>query len=193
MKNQTCCIVALLCFGLFFSSCDIEDVKASGEVTTKDYNFTDFSALDICCDFKAYLTFSSTEESIQIEADDNLHEYIVVELSGNTLVIRLKDNVSVRGNETMNAYITTALIKDIEATGDSEVFLENKLNTKQAKIELSGDSKLIGEIEVLDFDVELKGDSKMEISGSTKKLEAVIKGDSKLENFMFSVDDLEIE
>jgi hypothetical protein len=193
MNNQSLFILLLLCLGLSFYSCDVESIKASGDVTVETYNYTDFDGIDICCDMKAYITFSNSEEFIEIEADDNLHEHIVVELSGTTLVVRVKDNTRIRGNETMNVYITASSLTYFEASGDAEIYLENELTGEKVDIEVTGDSKFTGALEVESMDAELKGDSEMRITGSTLKLDAELIGDSKLENFDFVVEDLEIE
>lgn len=190
MRSSILLIIAIL-FSL--QSCDYERVNASGEVTTVEHIFTDFTGIDISSDFKAFITITESEESISIEADDNLHEHIVVELNGTILEIRLKNNTCIKGNETLNAYISSDMLTSFEASGDSEIFLENELQAEDVTIELSGDSKFDGLLTVTDLDVELRGDSKILLVGSTDKLEATAKGDSKIENFGFSVNKLEID
>src|SRR6056300_450284 len=91
--------IILIVLSLILSSCSVDTIKVSGNdaITYRNINVTDFSAVEIANDFNAYITFSDTEESIEIEANENLHQYIVVKKEGNNLVVRLKNNINIRG------------------------------------------------------------------------------------------------
>ncbi|MGS0528251.1 GIN domain-containing protein [Zobellia nedashkovskayae] len=68
----------------------IDHVKASDEITTKDLTISDYDKLKVSNAFDVYVNFSEGEEQIRIEANDNLHERIVVAREGNEIIIKLK-------------------------------------------------------------------------------------------------------
>ena len=185
-------LIAVFVVCVFFQSHGQNFIKPSGNVITKEYNFTDFTALDISNDFKAYVTFTEDEKKVNIKADDNLHDHIVVRMNGNTLEIRFKNNFNIRGKETLKAYISVSTIHDFRVAGDSKVYLENKLVTNNLKVKLSGDSRFEGDLEVRNLAVDLKGDSYMEVSGKTHVLKGTVKGDSKIEKYSLVIDRLDI-
>ena len=174
---------AIFVLGLFLTSCEQQIFTPSGNITTIEKDITGFDALDVSHDFKVFVQFSDSEESVRIEADDNFAEYIIVEKIGSTLHISLKHIQNIRGKRTLNAYITTATLNEIEATGDSQVTLENELKTEQLKIDLRGDSQLQGPITANRLQVGIGGDSKMTLDNMMKGESVVltVKGDSKFE------------
>lgn len=174
---------AIFVLGLFLTSCEQQIFTPSGNITTIEKDITGFDALDVSHDFKVFVQFSDSEESVRIEADDNFAEYIIVEKIGSTLHISLKRIQNIRGKRTLNAYITTATLNEIEASGDSQVTLENELKTEQLKIDLRGDSQLQGPITANRLQVGIGGDSKMTLDNMMQGESVVltVKGDSKFE------------
>ena len=67
-------------------------VTPSGEITTVNHSVGGFSELDISDAFNVYVTFSENEESVQVEANANLHPYIEVSKNGDRLIVKLNDN-----------------------------------------------------------------------------------------------------
>ncbi len=188
MKSIT--IFGLLATLLMVSSCDTESIRVSDEISTREYSFTDYSKLELAGDFDAYVRFSDTEERIEIEANANLQDKIIVSKTGNTLKIRLENNVSVRGNATMKAYITTRNIDDYRVSGDSFVQLENLLATDNIAIEVLGDSRFTGELETNNLFINLKGDSEVNAFGTATTLNADLSGDSELKDYDLAVEEL---
>lgn len=169
------------------ATAQFKSIKPSKEITTKEYNdFKDFENLDLANDFKAYVTFTDGPESIKIEANENLHEYITVEMEGNTLVIKFKSTWSIRGNETLHAYISTRQLRNFRASADAYIYFENPLKTEKAKITLRGDSQLKGDIEVNDLYLNLRGDSIIKLAGKADELDAELRGDSIMEDGDFT-------
>ncbi len=174
---------AIFALGLSLTSCEQYSFTPSGDITNIEKDITGFDALDVSHDFTVFVKFSDAEESVRIEADDNFSDHIVVEKIGSTLHISLEGIQNIRGRKTLNAYITTPTLKDIEATGDSKVILENELQNEQVKINLRGDSQLQGPISANHLAASISGDSKM-ILDNMMQGESVIltvKGDSKFE------------
>lgn len=186
-------LFALLATALLMSSCETDSIRASNEISNREYNFTEYSGLEISGDFNAFVRFSETEERIEIEANENLHNKILVTKDGNTLKIRLQNNTNIRGNATLNAYITTRNISNYWVSGDSDIELETVLVTDNASIDVRGDSGFTGEIDVNTIFIDLKGDSEADIFGTATQLDGDLSGDSKLKDYDLSVNDLNLK
>ncbi|MDT0607504.1 head GIN domain-containing protein [Croceitalea rosinachiae] len=192
MKSKS--IITILIFvAILFTSCDNETIRAEGEVTTRSFSFTNYTGLRASDSFSVFVTFSDTEESIEIDANDNLHKNIVVEQDGNNLVIRLRDNVSIKGRSTLNVYIVTNDLSKFDLSGASEVSLENDWTTKAAEIVLSGASNLEGKINTEQLIVKLDGASDLDLFGSANSLNARLSGSSTFKDYDLSINDLTIE
>lgn len=188
MKSNV--LFGLLATALLVSSCDSESIRASDEISTREYSFSDYSGLRVSGDFDAFVRFSETEERIEIEANENLQDKIIVSKEGSTLWIRLENNVNVRGNATMKAFITTQNISDYQVSGDSYVELENVLTSDNVSLDVTGDSRFTGEIEATTLFVDLKGDSEVDAFGTVNTLNAELSGDSELKDYDMNLEDL---
>jgi hypothetical protein len=187
--------LTLISFSLFLFSCDLydEQVKPSGMITTRNEAFEDYDMIEASHAFQIYVNFSDTEEMIQIEANDNLHQYIEVKKINNVLHIGLKDNVSVRGSATLKAYITTKHVPSYSGSGATRFIIESALISEDAHIYLSGASVLNGDLQATNVVADLSGASVMNISGSADIFEIEASGASVCKNFGFEVKKLEAQ
>lgn len=191
MKTKSIRIVIALVCGLL-SSCEYETIRASRHVTKREVNYSDFNGIKVSNAFNAYITFSDTEEKIEIEANENLHDNVVLKIEGNDLIVKLKKHTIVGGKVTLNVFITTKRITHFDISGASNLTLENALVAENASIELSGASEFYGELRVNRLEVDTSGASRIELFGSTGYLDASLKGSSELRDYDFTVEELDI-
>lgn len=188
MKSKL--IYGLLATALLMSSCDIESIKVSDTLSTREYSFANYEALQISGDFNAFVTFSETEEHIEIEANENIQNKISVSKEGNTLRIGLENNINLRGNATLNAYITTNNISRYRISGDSFLELENELVAEKVTLDVLGDSRFFGEVDVNNLSADVRGDSVIDVFGSAKTVNVNLSGDSTFKDYDLEVEDL---
>ena len=192
MKTQLFIIGLVLSLGLL-SSCDHDTIRVSSEVTTTEVSFSDYSGLQVSNAINAFVTFSDSEEKIVIEANDNLHDRIIVKREGNDVVVKLKKLTNVKGNATLNAYITTKRMSKFEIKGASSLTLENEWVSEDARIEVSGASDFTGELSVERLHMNMLGASNADIFGTAKSAYADLSGSSEIRNYDLLVERLEID
>lgn len=180
--------------GMVMSSCEIPNrVIPSGNLTTQVKYISDYDAIEASNAFTVYVNFSENEESIEIEADDNLQPYIEVRKVSGTLIIGLRNNINVRGNATMRAYITTRQVTGYTASGASNFFIDNDLTANAVNIHLSGASYFGGYLNVNHVSISMSGASNVEIEGSTDSFDVSASGASNLGSYDFMADDLDVD
>lgn len=192
MRTKSIIIVLILALGVL-TSCDHESIRASDEVSSLDYAIPEYSTLKVSNAFNTYVTFSDTEESVRIEANENLHDRIIVKRDGNALIIKLKSLTSVRGNATLNAYIVTKDISNFDIAGASKLTLENVWNGNNGRIELSGASNFNGEVAVDRLNLDMTGASSLDLYGTASALDADLAGSSDIRDFDLTVKDLKMD
>jgi hypothetical protein len=192
MKTNSIVLVVVLALGLL-TSCDHETIRAVDEVNSLEYAIPDYSTVKVSNAFNTKVTFSDTEESIRIEANENIHDRIIVQREGNALVIRLKKFTNVRGNATLNAYIVTKDISKFDISGASKLTLENVWNISDGRIELSGASNFKGEVVADRLNLDMRGASGLDLYGNASSLDAELSGSSDIRDFDLSVEDLKME
>ncbi len=183
-------LTGLVCVLFLITSCTKDRIDPSGNVTTETFSETGYDKLDVSHAFDVFVTFSDTEESIEVEADDNLQSFVSVEKNNNTLRIKMDKNLSIQGDATLNVFIKTANLEGIDLSGASTIFLENTLTNSKLDVNLSGASEFDGEVDVNDLVVDLSGASDMKILGSCGTFTLDASGASTFKDYSFVADEL---
>lgn len=191
MKLQS--VLGLLTIVLLCLSCENESIRAPGEVTSREFLFAGYEALEVGGAFEVFVQFSEMEESVRIEANENLQDKLVVRVDGNTLVIRPQNNLSIKGNATLRAFITTNNLSEIDLTGATTLTLEDDWTVTNGRIQLSGASNLSGGIVASLLDISESGASDVDLFGSVGTLRASLSGSSDLKDLDLLVERPDIE
>tara|TARA_R110002072_G_scaffold63882_10_gene158576 strand:- start:743 stop:1459 length:717 start_codon:yes stop_codon:yes gene_type:complete len=180
-------ILTICSLSIFLSSCSRNRVEPSATLSSKAHSISSFSKIDVSNAFEVFIRFSDTDEKLLIEANDNLHDYIVVNQRGTELEIRLKRNTSISGKSRLRAYITTTDLSVIEASGASAIYFENDFIATSLDLDLSGASSFNGNLFLDNLEIEGSGSSDFEIQGESKNLNFDLSGASSIEDYGFSI------
>ena len=192
MKSSTILII-LASMTLMFTSCD-KAIQPSGRVTQELHNFSDYKSIDISDAFEVIVEFSSNDEGVTVEADDNIHEYLDVKVIGDRLYLGIQRKYDIKGNATMKAYIATNdPIGMILASGASNIKFQNELIGQELYLEASGASNINGDIDVANLSLALSGASNMDIEGKADDVYADLSGASSFYGYDNVMQDLDIE
>lgn len=191
---MTLLVVVLSC-GTAFSQWNDNYIALSSKITTETKNITDFQKLNVGEDFEVIIKFGA-KESVEIEANENLHDLIIVEKKGNTLNIETKPYSTWRkgrkqgASERLVAYITAKELVAISGEEDVMIELDDLLETESLKIKLDEDSSLSGVLKVKNLTVDLNEDSMLDLEGSAQTMELNANEDSLFKSYDFVVQDL---
>lgn len=179
-------LLALVAISVLNTSCEKnDDVTPSNNVTTINKNITGYTQLNVSDPFKVYVTFSETEENIQVEANSNLQQYINIKKRNNQLVIDLEDNLNINGSSVLNVYITTKNLNAFYAEGASTIQLQNELQESNVLIKLAGASTLRGSMYVNDLYAELNGACNLMLMGNSLNVDLEANGASSMMDYGF--------
>lgn len=186
MKTKSI-LLAMFVMGILFTSCTKdEDVIASNDVTTVTKSISGYTGVNVSDAFKVYITFSDTEEIIQVQANANLQQYITVEKHNEQLLISIDDNVDITGgNVVLKVYITTDQLDAFYAAGATTIQLQNELNVNNLLIELSGACTFTGTIHVDQLNADLTGASGLSLAGNSNSFNIDATGASSMTNYDF--------
>ena len=125
--------------------------KGSGNVASERREVAEFSKIDVSHVFQVEVTAQS-EFGVEVEADDNLLQFIKTEVRGDTLYIDLDQRV--KTSNGMKIRISAPDIERVDASGASRVNISN-LKNSELTVDTSGASKInvAGETGTLTVDV----------------------------------------
>ena len=155
MKRATVAVLTTLIVSLVLMVGCEGVVVGSGDLKTETYNFSDFTTIEAHKGFQLELTRSSTF-SVEITTDDNLIEYLEVDKSGTTLKISLQQN-RLYTSATLRAKITMPDLNRLDLSGGSQADVTGFDLSHDLSVELSGGSRVTGDISADDVDLVDRG------------------------------------
>ncbi len=188
-------LILLAILGISLNSCSVDTIRVSANdtITYNSITPSDYDAIEISNGFNAYITFSDTEESIEIETNENLQNLVIAEISNNTLTVKLKNNIHIKGSATLNVYITTKSITDFKVAADSNIYLENALVEDDVKINVTADSFFSGEVDINNLDLKLAANARVDLHGNITQLNTNLSADAELSDYDLVIEDLIID
>jgi hypothetical protein len=133
MRFALAIITCLLC-----TNCVVEKgIQGSGNVITEIRKAEPFNQIKIDGIFNIYLS-QGEEESIKVEADDNLLEYIKTDIKDHGLFIDFTSSKGIQKSAKLNIYITLTNINLLELEGIGSVSCLTDLNLNKLKLINSG-------------------------------------------------------
>ncbi len=156
--------LALLVSTLACSIGGLGSVRGSGSVTEEERRVSSFTKVSMMTIGNLYIEVGD-EESLTIEAEDNLLEYFVTEVSGDTLEIKMRSGVNLDPTSPVNFYLTVKDLNSITLAGAGNVEAQ-ALRADRFSAVLSGSGDIqFGDLNADTFEAVLSGSGDLRVSG----------------------------
>ncbi len=174
-------------------SCN-DRIKPSGNVISMTRETGAFSAIEIHSGIKTTVTMADVPRLV-ITADDNIMPYIETYKRGETLIVKVSNNTTIKGYATLRAEIQAVSLSGVTGHGGSYLTFPEGIENNNLDVELHGGSQWWGDIAVGKLDVEMHGGSVMRSNGSATGLELDCSGGSSFnwDGYGFSVETVDAE
>lgn len=125
----------LFFLSLAFTSCELEDeeIKGSGNITTKRQSIQEFDELDINGVITVFLR-QSDNHKVEVVTDDNLHHIVNIESVNGKLFVRTNDDSDYQATK-MDVYISMPNLSHIRLDGVTALYCEDTLTLSDIRIE----------------------------------------------------------
>ncbi|CAF1350851.1 unnamed protein product [Adineta steineri] len=123
-------------------------------ITHRNYRITQsFSKLSINGPFYCYVTWTNTDQTLDIYTDNNIHPYVIINIENDKLKIAIQSNVNFKYTK-MNIYLNLhPFIKEIFLAGISTLYSRNLLYMNHLlKLHTQDTTNLILQLDVFDLD-----------------------------------------
>ncbi|MBI4928532.1 MAG: DUF2807 domain-containing protein [Anaerolineae bacterium] len=153
-------------------------VSGSGNVISEDRDVSGFDRVSLEGAGELIIE-QGTSESLTVEADDNLMEYIITEVSGDTLRLRIKPNLSLFGSNKIVYHLTVIDLNAIAISGSGKVTAET-LDAKSLKLSTSGSGKfIIDQLTADSVEASTSGSGEFDLTGTASSVRVDINGSGK--------------
>ncbi|MBI5303162.1 MAG: DUF2807 domain-containing protein [Chloroflexi bacterium] len=198
MRTFTLAIIAVLTMAL--AACSTvgdylarPQVVGSGKLLTKNFQFNDFTEVQVGNAFQVEITRADTF-SVSVTTDDNLFDHLRVEKQGNALRIFFAPDITVRQmSRESQAKITLPALERLNLSGATTGAISGFKSAQSFDANISGASKLSGDIEVGNARIEASGASSVTLSGSAKNTTLIASGASQLNLANFAIESASVE
>jgi hypothetical protein len=172
-----------VCCGLDFGTVrlgEVGAVRGSGGVVEQVREVSDFTGVELAGVGDLTIQMGD-EESLRIEAEDNLLEYIETEVRGGTLRIQTRPGVTLRSQRSIRYYLTARELDRIVISGSGDVEAPD-LQAGRFSITISGSGDLaMGELEADALSVKISGSGDVDMDDlRSRTLEVSILGSGNL-------------
>jgi hypothetical protein len=155
-------------------------VRGNGNVITKERKAENFTGIKVSSGVDVYLK-QGTSMSISVEADENLHEYIITEVKNG--VLNVYTDANIREAKRERVYVTMKEINSITTTSAGDIVGETPVMSDRLELSASsaGDIKL--EVTSKDIKINISSSGDMTLTGETDILEADLSSAGDLNAF----------
>ena len=210
MKKIVAQIITLvILMGILFTGCEgLGYTTGSGNLENKQYDLKDFNKVEISNSFEFEIKQSSSY-SVNVTCHENIIPYLDVFLSNDTLVVRLKAGFHTNGD--LNAIIALPQLVRLDVSGasrgsargftsDSDLELrvsgasqlDAGMEAGACVIDISGLSKVTGNLIIKQTSLRVSGASRCELKGSAGNSDIEVSGASEASLKDFQLQNVDI-
>lgn len=179
MKQKFPTLLLALSFCFLSQAQSVEKVKGNRNVTIQQTPVNSFKTLIVDEGFEIDLVYAK-EASVEIETDENLHEFFVIGVRDSILNLDLTKRITSKKRLKIRVAYDDYL-NTVETRDDAEVHGISTLNVDNATLITSGNSKAGLTIKTDNFNFEGLDKSKTELNLTAKNSKIILNGNSRLE------------
>jgi hypothetical protein len=176
-------VTSLLACGLLSGCRGV--LRGSGHLKTATYSLAGFTRVEISSAFEFEIK-QSDAYAVAITADDNVIDRVEVVAESDTLKIRLRPTVSL-GSVTLRAAVAMPQLYGLAASGASRGTVSDFNSARTLGLNVSGASRVTGDVTAGDVDFDVSGASTVQLEGSAENMVATVSGASRFNLGGFTV------
>jgi hypothetical protein len=176
-------MLILFMLSLLFQSCVInfpDSISGNGNIIKQSREVTEFTGIKVSAGIDVLLTQGQTV-SVDVEADENLQEWIRTEVKGSVLHIYSEKNI--RMAKSKKVFVTCNTLDRIEISSAGDINSVNKFNVDKLSIEMSSAGDLHFEVEANEINISISSAGNAYMKGKTNVLKADLSSAGDLNAF----------
>lgn len=175
---------------LFGESITLLD-KSDQSVKKESRSVGSFTGISVGGAFDVYVKQTGSC-SVEVEASEEIMEYITTTVEGNVLKIGMKKPPMKpwKNVETLKVYVTVDQLKSIDLSGAVELETTNAISGTDLQLGVSGAVEVDLNLTYGSLEGEISGAAEMKMEGTVEKMELNLSGASELDAFELKVSEL---
>ncbi|MCB0462941.1 MAG: head GIN domain-containing protein [Flavobacteriaceae bacterium] len=159
-------------------------IKGNGNMTTETRTTGDYDGVK-CAGSMDYILVAGTEGKIKLEGESNLLEYIITEIKGGDLIIKVEKGIDLKPswNKTLKVTVPFKDISSVSLAGSGDLWNEDKISASNFNVSLAGSGDMTLNIEASSVEGNLAGSGDITLKGNTENLSLRLAGSGDIHAF----------
>lgn len=186
MKNIKILLITAICLSI--TACidgqPRRTVYGNNNVVKKERQAGNFSGIRVSSGIDVYLS-QGDKESVFVEADENLHEYIITENKDGILNVYSQANI--REAAMKRVYVTMREIKSVTTSSAGDIIGEMPVRSEVLELSASSAGNIKLEVTAREVKVHISSSGDITLAGETEFLKASLSSAGDLNAYNFKV------
>lgn len=167
-------ILTAVLSAIIFCSCN--SITGSGNIITQTRNADHFDGIKSKGSFDVEVV-NDANESVKIEADDNIMPYLITEVEDGILTIRYKSSNVMFSNSHIKVYVSSPNIRELILAGSGSITARDTLkNATGIDISVDGSGDISAMVDAPKVTANIGGSGSMTLEGRTKDFNCNVGG-----------------
>lgn len=176
----------ILIFALFIilpfysqNSWNKETIKGNGNISKQERKTETYDGIEVSGSFKVILV-SGKEGNISIQGDQNLLEYVVVEVKEATLEIKFKKGGNYSVSKKIEVTVPVEEISSVALSGSGSITTQTELKSSNFNVAQSGSGTINLKLDSDTLKAKLSGSGHINLNGTTNNLHTALSGSGNI-------------
>jgi hypothetical protein len=168
-------------------------VTGDGELSSQDRNVGNLRGVEVTGSMQVIVSQGPTA-TVRVEADRNLHSYIITELDGDVLQVRPKKGYNLRPRAGIKIYVTAPQYHTLAVTGSGKIQSSSKITgSEKLTVDITGSGDVIANVDAPTINTEITGSGSITLNGNTRTFGSEIMGSGEVHTFNLLSEATEVE
>ncbi len=166
------------CITVDFGSDGFRSVRGNGDLTSQERTVSGIERISLQGIGEVEITLGDSE-SLVIEAEENLLDYLETEVDNGVLELRTRNLINLRPTKDIRYIITVTSINGLEVLGSGNITLD-RADTTSMRLVIAGSGDInVDELTAVSLDVTIPGSGEINLSGEVDHQDINIAGSGK--------------
>ncbi len=166
-------------------------IRGNGKTITTERSVGEFDEISVGGSFDVVL-IEGKEGKVTIEGEENIIPYIITEVKGDKLKIKVKDNTNVRFNRKLTVTVPFRDINSIALGGSGNVYSEKTVSGDNVSISIGGSGNIKTKVKANSLKTSIGGSGNIRISGTTENMKCSIAGSGNIKAYELTTKKLKV-
>ena len=160
------------------TACNVRSIRGSGNLVTETRQVRNFDRISLSGSGEVILTQGGSE-SLTIESDDNVMEYVEAVVEGGTLKLGFKNGFNIISTTRLVFRVGIDTLSGLSVSGSGKVEAD-RIDTDRLKADVSGSGNiLIADLTASEVNADISGSGEINLTGEVQAQDVSVSGSGK--------------